>query len=294
MNWDLNDVRFFLAVARAGSTLGAAKALRVNQTTCARRIAALEQALELTLFERAPSGYRLTASGAALVAPAEEIEAGGARLLKAAGELSRAERAEIKFSTSDVLADLVAGPAIASFARERPDIRVSLHVDSRAVDLADQEADVALRAAPVMDDPRLVVRKVMETPWAFYRAASGREDHAEPTGPQDLSRYPLATLEGRPADMLRAAIPSANIRYVSNSMKALIDVIATGGCVGALPMLVGEGQDQLRRCFVLDLDAGGLWIVFHERLREAPHLRAFVDHLTGVIGAWRRGLSGAA
>ena len=49
---DWNDIRYFLAVARQGSTLSAARALRVSQTTVARRITALEEALGVTLFDK--------------------------------------------------------------------------------------------------------------------------------------------------------------------------------------------------------------------------------------------------
>lgn len=290
MNCDLNDVRHFLAVARNGSTLAAAKALGVNQTTCARRIAAFEEAIGLKLFERGSSGYRITPSGAALVAHAERIEAASSLMQQAAQDLMREAQAEIRFSTSDVLADLIAGPAIASFAREHPDVRVTLHVASRAVDLSKNEADVALRAAPILNDPQLVVRKVMETPWAFYRSTKWPPERGAPETLNDLARYPLGTLEGRPSEMLRRAIPGVNIRYVSNSMKALVEVIKAGECVGALPMLVGEQQSELTRCFALDLDAGGLWVLFHERLRHAAHIRSFVDHLSRFIEISRRGV----
>ena len=290
MNGDLNDIRHFLAVVRTGSTLAAGKSLGVNQTTSARRIAALERALGLVLFERTSSGYRATESAAALVAFAEEIEAGAARMGRAAEELRRVQSDEIRFSTSDVLADLVAGPAVADFAREHPHIRVTLHVDSRAVDLENGDADVALRAAPILDNPRLVARKVMETPWAFYGAAGG----VLPRTADELIHHPLAALEGRPVAMLQSALPGGEIRYVSNSMKALVEMIRTSDCVGALPMLVGETQPGLARCFALDIDAGGLWVVFHERLRHAPHIRAFVDHLGGFVRRWRGGGRGRA
>jgi DNA-binding transcriptional LysR family regulator len=65
--YDWNDIRCFLAVARSGSTLGAAKELAVNQTTAARRIEALEQALGLKLFERGHTGSRMTDAAKALL-----------------------------------------------------------------------------------------------------------------------------------------------------------------------------------------------------------------------------------
>ena len=64
---DWNDLKYFLAVARGGSTLAASRALRVSQTTVARRIAALEEAVGLTLFEKRPAGYALTPAGSELL-----------------------------------------------------------------------------------------------------------------------------------------------------------------------------------------------------------------------------------
>ena len=71
---DWNDIRYFLSVAKTGSTLAAGRALKVSQTTAARRVAALEEALGLTLFERRQAGYSLTPAGEDLLARAEEVE----------------------------------------------------------------------------------------------------------------------------------------------------------------------------------------------------------------------------
>jgi len=74
--FDWNDLRYFLAVAREGSTLAAARKLRVNQSTVHRRLATLEKALGCSLVERHPTGYRLTELGNQLRAQAEGIEEG--------------------------------------------------------------------------------------------------------------------------------------------------------------------------------------------------------------------------
>ncbi len=288
MTWDLNDIRHFLAVARTGSTLAASKTLAVNQTTCARRIAALEAALDLALFERTAAGYRTTESGAALIASAEQIEAAAVQMGRLAEELKRASRAEIRFSTSDVLADMVAGPALAHFTRAHPDIRVTLHVDSRAVDLENGEADVALRVAPARDNAKLVVRKLIDDPWGVYASAARTFDGPAPQTLVEASRYPLATMEGRATEILRRLVPGANIRYVSNSMRALVEGIKTSDCIGGLPIMIGDADPGLQRLFTLDIDGGGVWIVFHERLQTAPHIRAFVDHLAQFLRAWRQ------
>jgi len=106
--WD--DLRTFLAVARTGSTLGAAKALKVSQTTAARRIAALETALGLTLFERRQAGYALTPAGEALVGRAEAAEAAATAFGEAAAAQSREATGTVRFTTAEIYATTLLSP----------------------------------------------------------------------------------------------------------------------------------------------------------------------------------------
>ena len=73
MNW--NDLRYFLILAEEGSLSGAARRLRKEHTTVARRIEALEEAVGTKLFDRLPRGWQLTAAGQNLVPVAERVEA---------------------------------------------------------------------------------------------------------------------------------------------------------------------------------------------------------------------------
>ena len=88
--FDWNDLKYFLAVAESGSTLAAAQALRVSQTTVARRIAALEAATGVTLFERRQAGYALTPVGEAMLASAAGVRDAALRFEEGAGARSRA------------------------------------------------------------------------------------------------------------------------------------------------------------------------------------------------------------
>ena len=71
-NWD--DVKHFLAVARAGSTIAAAKSLKQNQSTVQRRLAELERNLGQALFDKTKTGYRLSNFGQDLLPFAEQLE----------------------------------------------------------------------------------------------------------------------------------------------------------------------------------------------------------------------------
>ena len=61
LDWD--DLKYFLAVAHHGSTIAAARALGLNQSTVQRRIAGLERRLGRKLVTRTASGYQLTEFG---------------------------------------------------------------------------------------------------------------------------------------------------------------------------------------------------------------------------------------
>jgi DNA-binding transcriptional LysR family regulator len=74
-NWD--DARIFLAIARAGTLSGAADKMNMGIATVSRRLDRLEQALNVPLFSRHQSGYRLTDDGEALLARAEALEYAG-------------------------------------------------------------------------------------------------------------------------------------------------------------------------------------------------------------------------
>jgi len=72
MDWD--HLRIFLAIARYGQLLAAARRLGLNHATVARRLDALEEALGTPLFDRRPAGCMLTEAGERLLPAAERVE----------------------------------------------------------------------------------------------------------------------------------------------------------------------------------------------------------------------------
>src|SRR3954463_8514705 len=110
--FDWNDLRYFLAVARIGSTLGAAKELRVSQTTVARRIAALERALGLPLFEKRQAGYALTPAGENLVEQAERVELAATGFADAAAARTRDLSGTVKISAEEIFATTLMAPML--------------------------------------------------------------------------------------------------------------------------------------------------------------------------------------
>lgn len=283
MKFEWSDLRNFLAVARSGSTSSAARDLGMNQTTCARRITILEEALDLRLFERGSAGYRTTAAGAALLVHAEEVERAVLAFERATGGARAAERKLIRFTTSDWMAEYMVKEAIAEFAALHTDISIAMHITDDHVDLTGGAADVALRGAFGLDEPTLVARKVADTPWSFYCGDKFAAANSLPATMKDALDCRLAILSGAAEQVMKSMHPGLDIGYSASAILPLAEAIARGAYVGALPDMVGRNREDLRRCCAVDYPTPSLWLVFPERLREMAHVREFVRYLADRI-----------
>ncbi|TIX41528.1 MAG: LysR family transcriptional regulator, partial [Mesorhizobium sp.] len=140
IDWD--DIRYFLAVARGGSVRAAAEGLGVYHSTALRRIAQLEERLGAQMFEKLPSGYRLTAAGEEL---ANQMEASSHQLETRVFGRDQSVRGLLRVTLAPTLATHLLMPDFADFARLHPDIEMEILSSGELANLTNREADVAIR-----------------------------------------------------------------------------------------------------------------------------------------------------
>ena len=268
MRLDWDHLRFFLAVLGHGSTKRAAAALRVDQTTCARRIAALEEATGLLLFRRETGGYKPTADALALRAAAEAVGRAVNSLEAEAAGRRREGSQKIRLTSEEFFAPTVIVPAVARFSRSNPDIQVEIDISGEVRDLSRGEADVAVRGGLDPTDPALIRRKLADDPMGIYCSHSYADP---PASTAELSRHPLACLAVH-VDFVERAGLGANIQHVANSFAALRAIIASGSAVGPLSRIVAHNDAGLRLCYQLRLPSA-IWLLYPERLRESRPIR---------------------
>src|SRR5580698_250530 len=143
IDWD--DVRYFLAVARGGSVRAAAERLEVTHSTVLRRIAQLEERLGVQMFEKLPSGYRLTDAGVEVLEFAEQMEASSNRLETRVFGRDESVRGLLRVTLAPILATHLLMPDFADFARLHPDIEMEILSSGGLANLTNREADVAIR-----------------------------------------------------------------------------------------------------------------------------------------------------
>lgn len=280
---DWNDWRAFLATARSGSTLAAARLMNVSQPTVSRRMTALEVALGLTLFERHQHGSSLTEAGRRLVPHAEAIESATAAAHSVAAALTRQASGIVRVTADEVFANLWVTPALADFRDHHPGIVIEVDSADAFRDLAAGEADVALRSTWDFDDPGLVGRRLCDEDWTFYAGHAYVAQHGLPTSIAALPGHALLGGGGSawPAyeNWLRRHGLLESVVFHHRSIAGLIAAVREGFGLSALPCWIAEFDTGLVRCFPPPRSGRGLWLLSPEAKARQPHVRAVLDFL---------------
>jgi DNA-binding transcriptional LysR family regulator len=280
-NWEWTDARYFLAVARDGATLRAANRLGVNQTTCARRIAALEDALQLKLFARSGSGYQLTDAGLALVPLAEALDAAATSFEAAAGALGRERTRALRLTTAEGFEKRLVAPALATARRRLPGLVCEIDVSAERRDLVRGDADIAVRAGLPPQEPGVIYRRLQGIEWGIYSHAS----YPRPVTIANFAEHPLASIEGQPLDVLRHMAPEGRVVQITTTFMGLVATLRAGDCVAGLPTFIGDHEpDLIRHALVEEEEGPAIWIVYPERLRGAADVRVLIDCLVEQVG----------
>lgn len=293
--FDWNDLRHFLAVAEAGSTLAAGRRLRVSQTTVARRLAALEDRLGLRLFDRRPSGYVLTEAGTALLPRAREVEAAARRVQDDAAARKRATTGTVRITAADVYATALILPVLSELHATHPGILVEVDESLEQLDLAGGAADIALRDIERPAGAGLVAQRLCDLPWTFYCSAGYAARHGLPGSYHEMRGHPLVAgggaMVGPVYDHWLAQVGlSGAVAMRHGSISGLLAAVRSGAGVGALPCLVADLDPGLLRCVPPHpaQPPRALWLIYPERHRASPHVRIVVDHLARRIRARAR------
>ncbi|WP_052161894.1 LysR family transcriptional regulator [Hoeflea sp. BAL378] len=286
---NVDDLRFLLAVAETGSTLSASKALKVSQSTVSRRVAALEADLGIQLFDKRRTGYVTTEMGAALIAPAEAVRQAVDAFAGAVGSLSREISGTVRFTTNDVLANLLLPDLTMRLKQAHPGVRLEVDASTLLRDLAQGEADVALRAAPAPTDPGLVGLKLVEDYWSLYCSRAYGERNGVPKSLDELSGHALIGIDshvrGRPIfDWAQQHFPPEALLLRQNTVPAVFASVRNGLGIGFYSEFIAAGDPELVHCFRPPVPpAAEIWLVTHERLRAVPRVRAVMDALKAIV-----------
>ncbi|MCC6608399.1 MAG: LysR family transcriptional regulator [Burkholderiales bacterium] len=296
--FDWNDLRYFLAVAQHGSTLAAARALKVNQSTVQRRLGELEYRIGQPLVRRHPTGYRLTEFGKVLLPHAQRIGQAVTAFEEQVDVSWRDAVGVVRVTCPEPLMNRITNsPLLDRFRARYPGLEVEFAMSDRYVDLSKGEADVALRSGDT-DDGVLIGRKIGDSLWAVYASGKYVERHGRPERAEDLERHALVGFDEsmaghRAAKWLREVAPNGRIVARNDSVLGLLNSVKASIGVAPLPTALGDSEPELVRLFGPIPALTRIWrVLAHPDVRHTPRVAAFFDFMVEEIDTLRPIITG--
>lgn len=283
MDW--NDLRYFLSVADEGSTLAAAKALQVSQTTVARRIAALEEALGLSLFEKRQAGYVLTPAGEGLVERARQVEAATEGFAEASAALARDTSGMVRITTQEIFANTLLAPMLRELHELHPEIVIEIDTQQDLLDLGAGEADIALRSTAGEAPAGTVGRSLCIDDWTLYCSRDYADRHGVPRTRKDLLGHAIiggggGKLWRHYEAWLKSLGLEGQVAMHHATSTGLLTAVRSGFGIAVLPCIVADAEPDLVRCLPPRDDHNRtMWLLTHERVRHTPRVRLVIDLL---------------
>jgi DNA-binding transcriptional LysR family regulator len=293
---DWNDLKYLLAVSEGGSTLAASRSLGVSQTTVARRIAALEQAVGYPLFEKRQSGYALTSSGDALLARAETVRTAALAFEEAAAAIQRGTAGTVRVTTTDLFVHTFLAQWLVELHDLHPDVRIELDESGAVRDLGAGDADIAIRSTASEAPAGIVGRRICRDEWTFYCSRAYADKHGVPRNREQLHGHAIVGGGGTMTwqaygAILREIGIAEQVVIQQTTMGGLWSGIRSGLGIGVLPCLIGDGEVDLIRCMPPRREEKRwIWLLTHDRVKHSPAVRVVVDFLYERLAARTRRL----
>ncbi len=285
MNWD--DIRVFLAVARSGQILGAAKRLGLNHATVSRRMVALETAIGAKLLSRLTTGCELTLEGERFLRVAERMEAD---MIAARSEISgegAALAGTVRIGAPDGFGVAYLASRLPKFSELHPDLDLQLVPVPRSFSLSRHEADIAI----TVDRPRegrLVAAKLVDYTLTLYASRTYAELHGLPRSPQDLVAHRLVgyvpdLIVSPSLDYARQFHPQWEARFSVSSALGQVEAVRAGAGIGILHSYIARRHADLVAIEAIAPIMRAYWLLYHESVRPVRRIQEVAAFISNAV-----------
>ncbi len=285
MDWD--RIRIFLAVARSGQILGAARNLGLNHATVGRQLTALEEDLGSQLVERQTSGCMLTPAGEMLLASAEKVES---ELLQVGNRLTGTTESlngTVRVGAPDGLGNYFLSRTLGALATQHPDLTIQLVPLPRTFSLSRREADIVV----TLDRPKqgkLIVRKLTDYSLSVYASGSYLARHGAIQGPDDLDGHLFVThvedfVYSRALDYAAELGKRMRRHYECGSVVAQMEAVRAGHGIGILHDYAALQYPELCRLLPELRFTRTYWLMSHPDTHDTRRVGEVYAHITDAV-----------
>ena len=285
MNWD--DARIFLAVARAGQILGAARRLDLNHATVSRRIAALEEALGAKLFRRLTTGSELTPAGARFLDMAERMEA---EMITARSQIAGDDETvsgTVRIGAPDGFGVAWLAPRLGALTAQHRDLKIQLVPVPRSFSLSRREADIAITTERPTEG-RLVAAKLVDYSLGLFASKEYALAYGLPKTPAELSKHRLVgyvpDLVVSPSlDYSQDFTPQWDAAFSISSALGQVEAVRSGAGIGILHSFIARALPELVPVAAARPIQRAYWLVYHESVRSLRRVQTVAGFITRSV-----------
>ncbi len=278
LDWD--DLRHFLALATAGTFLGAAKRLGVEHATISRRVLALEMRLGRKLVDRRGRRFVLTSDGEKVAELAATIALQAAAIEQLGRTGTTDLRGHVRISAPPALSSMLLARPLVDLRRRHPGIQITLVGEKRFASLNRREADIAVRLSRP-EEGDYVIMKVGEIGFHLYAA----EDYLSSIPPEEWTFIGYDESMNAAAQQIRLLEIAAGrpVALRSSVLEFQAAAARAGGGVVMLPDFAAEQSPGLRRVEEEAALTRDVWLVVHSQIKDVPAIRSVVDALKSAF-----------
>lgn len=287
---ELQQLRYFIAVAETGNFTRAAAQCHVSQPSLSQQILKLEEDLGRRLFDRLPRKAVLTDAGQLLYERATEIIASVEDATKILQEADPLEGGHLAVGAIPTVAPHLLPAVVKSFVQRFPKVEVTVKEDLRGRLLSaviDGKLDIAIMAAPV-DDEHVECEPLLEEPLLLTLPASHRLAGKSRVKIADLNKERFVVLhEGHQLSRLVQSLfehdtTGPNISCVGSQISTIQAMVAMGLGVSLLPRMAVRDDRSSKRVYLPLADAEPmrkLIAVQHRHRHHSPASLCFMEEL---------------
>lgn len=278
LDWD--DLRYFAALADDGSLSAAARRLKVDHATVARRIAALEDRVGARLVDRRPRRYVLTAEGERVAEHARRMELEAFALERAVHSPPGSRHVDVSVSAPPLIASGLITPRIAGFRLKHPNIRLRLLGNIQNISLARREADIALRLSRPADTT-LVIRKAGTIRYRLY----GSPRYLAARSPRDYEFIAFDESVGEIAQQhwLKEIAGERQITFQTNELAIQCAAAEAELGIAALPEFAAKNRNLSEMDDTSGYFGRDAWLTYHQDLRDNAAISAVIAFLAACF-----------
>lgn len=285
----------FVTVVESGGFSETARRLNVSKALVSKKVAQLEDELGVRLLNRTTRRISPTSSGQAYYEQCRPLLNELNELDDSVKSSDKTLQGELRLSAPTTFAELHLLSVVSSYTAEHPEVKVTLDLTDRFLNLVEERIDLAIRIGK-LEDSSLVSRRIGEIRLLVCASPKYLAKRGTPETLAELSGH-CCIIDSNNDFGKNWSIRLGNVfesvtvndRITVNNARVACDLVVLGDGVGLLPSFVAE--DYLKKGKLVSLfgdevgDPIGIYAVYLHRKHLSPKVRVMMDFLVKEFGS---------